>query len=167
MLDFESTVPLPCRSFRCCGFCSKLCRSFREVFLIHDIVAIKHRPCLPAADLHDRFLVHTQTPQIPAPCSPEIVYQDADIVQAATAALTIVSRHSFDHRRDTPSCRAQHCGTSCTRKSPMSLPSSRGNTRSSGPLPSMHIEMTAWTSRVILMTRASLFFVAPGLRSIV
>ena len=52
-------------------------------------------------------------------------------------------------------------------KSPIGLPFSRVNTGSSGLFPAVHIEMIARTSCVILMTRASLFFVAPGLRSIV
>jgi hypothetical protein len=37
--------------------------------------------------------VHTQTAQIPTPSSPEIVYQKADVVKGATAALALVSRH--------------------------------------------------------------------------
>jgi hypothetical protein len=30
-------------------------RSFGEVFLIDDIIAVKHRSCFPAPNLHDRF----------------------------------------------------------------------------------------------------------------
>jgi hypothetical protein len=70
-------------------FLIQLCRSFREVFLIHDIVAVEHRPCLPAANLHDRFFVHTQTPQVPTGSSTQIVYQEADVMAFATAALTL------------------------------------------------------------------------------
>jgi hypothetical protein len=72
----------------------QLCRSFREVFLIHDIVAVEHRPCLPATNLHNRFFVHTKAPQVPTASSPQIVYQEADVMDVATAALTIVFRHS-------------------------------------------------------------------------
>jgi hypothetical protein len=68
--------------------------SVSEVFFIHDIIAVKHRPCLPVANLHNGFFVHAKTPQIPAPSSPEIVYQQTDVVQVSTAALTVVSGHS-------------------------------------------------------------------------
>jgi hypothetical protein len=76
------------------SFSIQLRRSVGEVFFIHDIISVKHRPCLPATDLHDSFFVHTQPPQIPASSSPEIVYPEADVVQVGTAALTVVSRHS-------------------------------------------------------------------------
>ena len=37
--------------------------------------------------------MNTQTPKITTPSSSEIVYLEADVVQGATAALTLVSRH--------------------------------------------------------------------------
>jgi hypothetical protein len=72
----------------------QLCRSFGEVFLIHDIIAVKHRPCFSAPNLHDGFFVNTQTPKITTSSSPEIVYQKADVVQVARATLTTVRCHS-------------------------------------------------------------------------
>jgi hypothetical protein len=110
--------------------------------------------------------VHTQTPQISASGSPEIVYQQSDVVQVATSAVTVVSCHRSitDAARHPAEPNVAAHLYQVFRKSPIGLPSSRVNTRSTGRLPSTHIEMTAWTSCVILMTRASLFFVAPGVQ---
>jgi hypothetical protein len=86
-------VSLLCRNSRLLRLGIQQFRSFGVVFLIDDIIAVKHRSCFPAPNLHDRFFVNTQTAQIPTPSSSEIVYQEADIVQGATAALTLFSRH--------------------------------------------------------------------------
>ena len=64
--------------------------SSSEVFLIHDIIAVKDRPCLPAADFHDRFFVHPQAPQMSAPGPPEIVNEQSDVVRFGTVAFTLV-----------------------------------------------------------------------------
>jgi hypothetical protein len=140
------------------------CRSFDEVFLIHDIIAVKHRSCFSAPNLHDRFFVNTQTPKITPSSSPEIVYQTADVVvQVARATLTTVRCHSpiTDAARHPakPNIAAHSVPSFPEIANDLSVFTCKHTViRSSGAFPSMHIEMTAWTSRVILMTRASLVF---------
>lgn len=65
---FAFTVPLPLLRHLI-----RLRRSRGEVFLIDDIIAVKDRPCLPAANVHDSFFVHAQPPQLPASSSLKIV----------------------------------------------------------------------------------------------
>ena len=74
-------MSLLCRNSRLLRLGIQQFRSFGVVFLIDDIIAVKHRSCFPAPNLHDRFFVNTQTAQIPTPSSSEIVYQEADIMQ--------------------------------------------------------------------------------------
>ena len=71
------------------------CRSFGEVFLIHDIIAVKTPILFSSPNLHDRFLVNTQMLKLTRSSSPEIEYQQkADVVQVARATLTTVPCHS-------------------------------------------------------------------------
>ena len=65
--------------------------SISEVFLIliHEIIAVKHRPCLPGADFHDRYFVHPKRRRLRHPVLRRFVNEKPDAVRLGTAAFTL------------------------------------------------------------------------------
>ena len=66
------------------------------LILIHEIIAVKHRPCLPGADFHDRFFVHSSGHR-PAPMLPTSTRHVIGITK------TRDHKHGFDGSDETES----------------------------------------------------------------
>src|SRR5207245_9550409 len=78
---------------RCLPFCLPLLvrkplrDGFGEVGFVDDVIAVEHRPRLPAAELHDLTLRHAATTEVTGSRAPEVVHEPAFQPGLFTCAL--------------------------------------------------------------------------------